>query len=128
MKYTTRPSCKSICAGVDVNSVDRRSSRSGGRRWTGLVSIFLSLPGLTLTSLQIIFFIRALTSTPCGGAHLTQWIGTGEVGIEKKECLYEDLGEGTVELMRTVKNAIDRMGLRTPEKYALIAMESLSRF
>jgi hypothetical protein len=64
-----------------------------------------------------------LTSTTCGGGeHLTQWIGTGEVGIEKEECLYEELGEGTVELTRTVKNAIAPMGLRIPEKYALIAL------
>lgn len=44
--------------------------------------------------------------------------GTGEhgVGIGKKEYLVEELGEGTVELMRTVKQAIDPLNLFNPGK------------
>jgi len=44
--------------------------------------------------------------------------GTGEhgVGIGKKEFLIEELGEGTVELMRTIKRAIDPLGLFNPGK------------
>ncbi|KAH7928344.1 hypothetical protein BV22DRAFT_1103100 [Leucogyrophana mollusca] len=43
---------------------------------------------------------------------------TGEhgVGIGKREYLYEELGEGTVELMRVVKRAIDPLGLFNPGK------------
>ncbi|KAF9264547.1 hypothetical protein L218DRAFT_998520 [Marasmius fiardii PR-910] len=43
---------------------------------------------------------------------------TGEhgVGIGKKEFLIEELGEGTVELMRTIKRAIDPLGLFNPGK------------
>ncbi|KIK50778.1 hypothetical protein GYMLUDRAFT_209035 [Collybiopsis luxurians FD-317 M1] len=43
---------------------------------------------------------------------------TGEhgVGIGKKEYLVEELGEGTVELMKTVKKAIDPLGLLNPGK------------
>lgn len=44
--------------------------------------------------------------------------GTGEhgVGIGKKEYLIEELGAGTVELMKTVKRAIDPLGLFNPGK------------
>jgi D-lactate dehydrogenase (cytochrome) len=44
--------------------------------------------------------------------------GTGEhgVGIGKKEYLYEELGEGTVELMKTVKMAIDPLNIMNPGK------------
>lgn len=44
--------------------------------------------------------------------------GTGEhgVGIGKKEFLVEELGLGTVELMKTVKRAIDPLGLFNPGK------------
>ena len=43
---------------------------------------------------------------------------TGEhgVGIGKKEYLVEELGEGTVELMKTVKRAIDPLDLFNPGK------------
>lgn len=43
---------------------------------------------------------------------------TGEhgVGIGKKEYLVEELGAGTVELMKTVKRAIDPLGLFNPGK------------
>jgi FAD/FMN-containing dehydrogenases len=44
--------------------------------------------------------------------------GTGEhgVGVGKKEYLYEELGPGTVELMKTIKRAIDPLGLFNPGK------------
>ncbi|KAG9218493.1 hypothetical protein CCMSSC00406_0008846 [Pleurotus cornucopiae] len=43
---------------------------------------------------------------------------TGEhgVGIGKKEYLYEELGHGTVELMKTIKRSIDPLGLFNPGK------------
>ncbi|KAF9072857.1 D-lactate dehydrogenase cytochrome oxidoreductase [Rhodocollybia butyracea] len=43
---------------------------------------------------------------------------TGEhgVGIGKKEYLVEELGEGTVELMKTIKKAVDPMNLCNPTK------------
>lgn len=43
---------------------------------------------------------------------------TGEhgVGLEKKEYLVEELGLGTVELMKTIKRAIDPLGLFNPGK------------
>lgn len=45
-------------------------------------------------------------------------LGTGEhgVGIGKKEYLYEELGEGTVELMKKIKKSIDPYGLFNPGK------------
>ncbi|KAG6831366.1 hypothetical protein H0H87_005377 [Tephrocybe sp. NHM501043] len=45
---------------------------------------------------------------------------TGEhgVGVGKKVYLVEELGEGTVELMKTVKRAIDPLGLFNPGKVA----------
>ena len=45
-------------------------------------------------------------------------VGTGEhgVGIGKKEYLVEELGAGTVKLMRTIKDAIDPLGLFNPGK------------
>jgi len=44
--------------------------------------------------------------------------GTGEhgVGLGKREYLYEELGEGTVELMRLVKKTMDPLGLFNPGK------------
>ncbi|KAG8738975.1 hypothetical protein FRC10_006307 [Ceratobasidium sp. 414] len=43
---------------------------------------------------------------------------TGEhgVGIGKRKYLYEELGEGTVELMKTVKMAIDPLNIMNPGK------------
>lgn len=43
---------------------------------------------------------------------------TGEhgVGVGKTEYLVEELGEDTVELMKTVKNAIDPLNLFNPGK------------
>ncbi|KAL1950849.1 hypothetical protein VTO73DRAFT_5973 [Trametes versicolor] len=43
---------------------------------------------------------------------------TGEhgVGMGKRAYLYEELGEGTVELMKTIKNAVDPLNLFNPGK------------
>jgi D-lactate dehydrogenase (cytochrome) len=45
-------------------------------------------------------------------------LGTGEhgVGIGKKEFLIEELGEGTVNLMKTIKRAVDPLWLFNPGK------------
>ncbi|KAJ3895241.1 FAD-linked oxidase-like protein [Lentinula edodes] len=44
------------------------------------------------------------------------FLGEHGVGIGKKEYLVEELGAGTVELMKTVKGAIDPLGLFNPGK------------
>lgn len=43
---------------------------------------------------------------------------TGEhgVGIGKREFLYEELGEGTVDLMKRIKKMVDPLGLFNPGK------------
>ena len=41
------------------------------------------------------------------------------MGIGKKKYLNEELGEGTVELMKTVKRAIDPLGLFNPGKVSI---------
>lgn len=48
-------------------------------------------------------------------------IGTGEhgVGIGKREYLYSELGEGTIELMRSIKKTIDPLGLFNPGKVSV---------
>lgn len=45
-------------------------------------------------------------------------LGTGEhgVGVGKKEYLVDELGEDTVQLMRTVKKAIDPLNIMNPTK------------
>lgn len=50
--------------------------------------------------------------------YLTRNAGTGEhgVGIGKREYLYNELGEGTVELMKTIKRSIDPLNLFNPGK------------
>ena len=49
-------------------------------------------------------------------------LGTGEhgVGIGKKEFLVEELGEGTVCLMKTIKRVIDPLGIMNPGKVGTI--------
>ena len=44
--------------------------------------------------------------------------GTGEhgVGVGKTQYLIEELGDGTVELMKTVKRAVDPLNLFNPGK------------
>lgn len=48
-------------------------------------------------------------------------LGTGEhgVGVGKREFLVEELGAGTVELMKTIKRAIDPLGLFNPGKVCI---------
>ena len=45
-------------------------------------------------------------------------IGTGEhgIGLGKKKYLVEELGEGSVELLRTIKAALDPLNLFNPGK------------
>ncbi|KAK7049393.1 D-lactate ferricytochrome c oxidoreductase [Paramarasmius palmivorus] len=52
---------------------------------------------------------------------------TGEhgVGVGKTEYLVEELGEGTVELMKTIKKTVDPLGLMNPGKTQLMAGSSL---
>lgn len=47
---------------------------------------------------------------------------TGEhgVGIGKRKYLMEELGEGTVRLMKTVKKAVDPLGLFNPGKVSVV--------
>lgn len=54
--------------------------------------------------------------------------GTGEhgVGIGKKEFLVEELSEGTVGLMKTIKRAIDPLGIMNPGKVGTICRRSKS--
>ena len=49
-------------------------------------------------------------------------LGTREhgVGISEWEYLYEELGDGTVELMKTIKRAIDLLGLFNPGKVSTL--------
>ena len=45
-------------------------------------------------------------------------LGTGEhgVGLTKKDYLADELGEGTVQLMKTIKTAIDPLNIMNPGK------------
>ena len=49
-------------------------------------------------------------------------VGTGEhgVGVGKKEYLVEELGADTVELMKTIKRAIDPLNIMNPSKVRAI--------
>ena len=55
---------------------------------------------------------------------LNRRLGTGEhgVGLGKKEYLVEELGIGTVELMKTIKRAIDPLGLFNPGKARILLL------
>jgi FAD/FMN-containing dehydrogenase len=50
--------------------------------------------------------------------------GTGEhgVGIGKRKYLVEELGEGTVNLMKTIKKAVDPLGLFNPGKASQVLL------
>jgi D-lactate dehydrogenase (cytochrome) len=54
---------------------------------------------------------------------------TGEhgVGVGKKEYLVDELGEGTVELMRIIKEAVDPLNLLNPGKLYPERCESPSK-
>lgn len=56
------------------------------------------------------------------------YIGTGEhgVGIGKKQYLVEELGEGTVGLMKAIKRTVDPLGIFNPGKviYLLVSPHS----
>ena len=49
------------------------------------------------------------------------FLGTGEhgVGMGKRKYLVMELGEGTVGLMKTIKKAIDPLGIMNPGKVRL---------
>ena len=71
--------------------------------------------------------------TPCLSLYHFHYVehfipGTGEhgVGIGKKEFLVEELGEGTVELMKTIKRAIDPLGIMNPGKVCTRAVLSVA--
>jgi hypothetical protein len=54
------------------------------------------------------------------------WAGTGEhgVGIGKRDFLVEELGAGTVALMKAIKRTVDPLGLLNPGKVS--ALHTLS--
>jgi hypothetical protein len=54
--------------------------------------------------------------------HIHILIGTGEhgVGVGKKEYLRDELGANTVELMKTVKKAIDPFNIMNPGKASIM--------
>lgn len=56
-------------------------------------------------------------------------VGTGEhgVGVGKKEYLVEELGADTVELMKTIKRAIDPLNIMNPSKVRAISMHTALR-
>jgi hypothetical protein len=56
-------------------------------------------------------------------------VGTGEhgVGVGKKEYLVDELGEGTVELMRIIKEAVDPLNLLNPGKVKSSSMPCLQQ-
>ncbi len=55
-------------------------------------------------------------------------LGTGEhgVGLGKRQYLYEELGEGTVEVMKTIKRTLDPLNLFNPGKVNTRPSHSLS--
>jgi D-lactate dehydrogenase (cytochrome) len=50
--------------------------------------------------------------------------GSGEhgIGIGKKEYLYEELGEGTVDLMKKIKRTLDPYGIMNPGKVGFLIL------
>jgi hypothetical protein len=53
--------------------------------------------------------------------------GSGEhgIGIGKKEYLYEELGEGTVDQMKKIKRTLDPHGIMNPGKVGPLYSQSL---
>jgi D-lactate dehydrogenase (cytochrome) len=45
-------------------------------------------------------------------------LGTGEhgVGVGKRQYLKQELGEGTIDLMKTIKKTVDPTGMMNPGK------------
>jgi D-lactate dehydrogenase (cytochrome) len=62
--------------------------------------------------------VRLLLSSFNDDIFSSNFLGSGEhgIGIGKKEFLKDELGEGTVNLMKTVKKAIDPYNLMNPGK------------
>jgi hypothetical protein len=56
------------------------------------------------------------------------YLGTGEhgVGVGKKEFLVDELGDGTIRLMRTIKKAIDPYNLFNPGKVGIVMLFPLT--
>lgn len=82
--------------------------------WRRLVmQSIVSCTGLSVWMVHVCPSILPIFGS-CGYKH----IGTGEhgVGIGKKEYLLEELGEGTIELMRTIKRAVDPSNILNPGK------------
>ncbi|KAJ3854263.1 D-lactate dehydrogenase cytochrome oxidoreductase [Lentinula lateritia] len=93
----------------------------GSRCWTTDVCVPVSkLPELVYETKKDLAE-AGLRSTIVGLVHRALDLDgtcTGEhgVGIGKKQYLSEELGEGTVELMRSIKNAVDPLNLLNPGK------------
>ena len=78
-----------------------------------------------LVSLSVLSLFPVLPLVPCAfkrRTHVLLVLGTGEhgVGVGKKEYLVEELGEGTVDLMKRVKDAVDPKHIMNPGKVSLI--------
>ncbi|KAI9452798.1 FAD-binding domain-containing protein [Lactarius psammicola] len=73
---------------------------------------------LTFRTDEELEVVRELVHRMVGRALALDGTCTGEhgVGIGKKEFLVEELGEGTVALMKTIKQAIDPLGIMNPGK------------
>jgi hypothetical protein len=80
-------------------------------------SLFIEWLSAPSDSMALVSSRRALM-TSLGVDHIHYIIGTGEhgVGVGKKDFLTQELGEGTVELMKTIKRAVDPRGLLNPGK------------
>ena len=69
------------------------------------------LPGINAASDRLVKRALALEGT-CTGEH--------GVGVGKKKYLVKELGQSTVELMWTIKNAIDPLNIMNPGKVCLL--------
>lgn len=70
-------------------------------------------------SVRVVFWYGCADLCVCYGIK-----GTGEhgVGIGKKKYLVEELGQGTVNLMKTIKRAVDPLGLFNPGKASQVSL------